>query len=112
MAYWIKWYGPKSGRGSVEDIVSHKPQVKAELALQASQIAARASSNLNVSPKRRTGESSIGLEGPASGRKLDWVVYLDSGEGNKGASAGIEQELGILAESVGRAIRRGVSAAK
>lgn len=112
MAEWIKWYGPRSGRGSVEDVVSHKPQVKAELAAQAHLIAARASSNLAVSPKHRTGESNIGTQGPSSGRKLDWVVFLDSGEGSKGASAGIEQELGILSESVGRAIRRGVGSHK
>lgn len=112
MANWIKWYGPKSGHGSVEDIVSHKPPVKAELGVQAHLIAARASSNLQVAPKHRTGESSIGLQGPSSGRKLDWVVYLDSGEGKKGASVGIEQELGVLAEATGRAIRRGVGAGK
>lgn len=89
--------------------MSHKPQVKAELAKQATRMAARASSNLEVAPKHRTGESFVGLEGPSSGRLLDWYVYLDSGENSKPASLAIEQELGVLAESAGRAIRRGAS---
>lgn len=107
MAYWIKWYGPRRGPGSVEDIVSHKPQVKGELAFQANLIHARASSNLEVAPKERTGESFVGIEGPSSGRRLDYFVYLDAGEERKGATIGIESELGIMAEAVGRAVRRG-----
>lgn len=110
MARWLGWYGPRRGHGSVEDIVSHKRQVKDELAIQAHLIAARASSNLEVAPKHRTGESFVGVEGPGSGRRLDYYVYLDSGEEDKVATMSIESELGVLAEAVGRSIRRGASA--
>ena len=115
MARWIRWYGPDSGKGSVEDTVSHKPQVKAELAYQANLIAARARSNLEVSPRERTGEAQIGIDGPANGRLLDYIVYLDPGgdrpgEDVKGAAINIEARHGILSEAVGRAIRRGKSA--
>lgn len=110
MATWLGWYGPNKGSGSVEDIVSHKPQVKAELAYQASLIYARAASNLEVRPRERTGQSTVQLEGPASGRRLDWVVFLDGGENDKGASFGIEKEHNILGEAIGRAIRRGSGA--
>lgn len=111
MARWIKWYGPDRGRGSVEDVVSHQPQVKAELASQAMLIYARAASNLETKPRLRTGESSVGIHGPAQGRYLDYIVYLSAGgegdEGTADAASGIERTHGILAEAVGRAIRRG-----
>lgn len=110
MATWLGWYGPKKGRGSVEDIVSHKPQVKAELAYQAALIYARAASNLEVKPRERTGQSTVQIEGPSSGRLLDWAVFLDAGENDKGASYGIEEEHNILGEAIGRAIRRGKGA--
>lgn len=112
MARWLGWYGPDEGRGSVEDIVSHKPQVKAELASQAALMYARARSNLEVRPEIRTGEATVGIHGPAHGRFLDYVVYLDAGgdrpgEDTVGAALSIERRHGILAEAVGRAIRRG-----
>lgn len=112
MARWLTWYGPRSGKGSVEDIVSHKPQVKSALAYHAGLIYARAAANLEIMPRERTGEASIGIDGPASGRFLDYVVYLkangdEPGEDTKGASINIEKRHGILAEAVGRATRRG-----
>ena len=107
MVRWLGWYGPKQGRGSVEDKVSHKPQVKAELGFQAGLIYARAATNLEVLPRERTGQSQVKIEGPGSGRLLDWVVSLDGGEFSKGASIGIEKRHGIIAEAVGRARRRG-----
>lgn len=107
MAKWLGWYGPRRGHGSVEDIVSHKRQVRDELALQAGLIHARATSNLEVAPKHRTGESFVGMEGPSGGRRLDYFVYLDSGEENKVATLSIESELGIMSEAIGRSIRRG-----
>jgi hypothetical protein len=115
MPRWLRWYGPDEGKGSVEDIVSHQPQVKAELAFQANLIRARAQSNLEVRPKERTGEAQIGIDGPAQGRYLDYIVYLDPGgdrpgEDVKGAAIDIERRHGILAEAVGRAVRRGRSA--
>lgn len=112
MARWLTWYGPREGKGSVEDIVSHKPQVKSALAYHAGLIFSRASSNLEVKPELRTGEARIGIDGPSSGRLLDYVVYLDPGgdrpgEDTKGAAINIERRHGILAEAVGRATRRG-----
>lgn len=115
VARWLGWYGPNSGRGSVEDIVSHKPQVKSELRFQANLIYSRAKSNLEVKPETRTGEAQVGIHGPAQGTLLDYYVYLDAGgdrpgEDTKGAAINIERRHGILAEAVGRAIRRGKSA--
>lgn len=112
MARWLTWYGPDRGRGSVEDIVSHKPQVKAALAYEAGLIFARAASNLEVRPETRTGEARVGIDGPGTGRLLDYIVYLraggdEPGEDTKGASINIERRHGILAEAVGRATRRG-----
>jgi hypothetical protein len=115
VARWLRWYGPDSGKGSVEDIVSHQPQVKAELAYQANLIASRARSNLEIRPETRTGEAQIGIHGPAQGRYLDYIVFLDPGgdrpgEDVKAAAINIERRHGILSEAVGRAIRRGMSA--
>ena len=112
MPRWLGWYGPRRGRGSVEDVVSHQPEVKRELKYQAGLIYARAASNLETRPEVRTGEASVGLHGPEQGRFLDYVVYLDPGgdrpgEDTTGAALRIEQRHGILAEAVGRAIRRG-----
>lgn len=109
MPRWIKWYGPNKGSGSVEDVVSHQPSVKAALGFHANIIYARASANLEFMPELRTGESQVGIDGPAQGRVLDYVIYLVSNdEGGKGAAKAIEIKHGILAEAVGRAVRRGV----
>lgn len=112
MPRWIRWYGPNRGRGSVEDVVSHQPQVKAALKFHAGLIYARAASNLEIKPELRTGQSQVGIEGPANGRLLDYVVTLNAGgpgdEGTVAAAFGIEQHHGILAEAVARARRRGV----
>ena len=108
MAHWIKWYGPRRGRGSVEDKVSHQPQVKASLATHAASIFADAAFALESRPEVRTGEAQVGLNGPPHGRELDWVVMLNSNnkgtpEDRRAASFSIEKRHGILASAIGRA---------
>lgn len=77
MAEWLGFNGPLKGPGSVEDVVSHLPAVKAELKAQGSAIAARARSNLSL--HHDTGNARIAVISPPK-TKLDWHVALyDSG---------------------------------
>lgn len=102
MAKWLGWIYPSgakrpaSGKGSVEDVVSHAAPVRAALATHASEIASAASFYLNSLPEHRTGQSSI----HAQPRDLDWIVYLQEGPNGKGGSAGIEAELGVLSKAI------------
>lgn len=111
-AYWIRWYGPNEGKGSVEDKVSHQPQVKAALLAHATAMHTDASIALETRPALRTGEAQVGMHGPPHGRDLDWVVYLNSNNktdpaDRRAASFSIEKRHGILSEASGRAIARG-----
>jgi hypothetical protein len=73
MAEWLGFNGPPSGKGSVEDAVSHLPAVKVELKAQASAIAGRARSNLSM--HHDNGDARIAVISPPK-TKLDWHVAL------------------------------------
>ena len=78
MAEWLGFNGPPKGPGSVEDVVSHLPAVKAELKMQANALAARASSNLSL--HRDTGNAKVATVSPPQ-TKLDWhVAIYDAGQ--------------------------------
>lgn len=78
MAEWLGFNGPPKGAGSVEDVVSHLPAVKAELKMQAHALAARATSNLSL--HHDTGNARIAIVSPPT-TKLDWHVALyDAGQ--------------------------------
>ena len=78
MAEWLGFNGPVRGPGSVEDVVSHLPAVKAELKSSAHALAARAQSNLSL--HRQTGNAKIAIVSPPK-TKLDWHVALyDAGQ--------------------------------
>lgn len=70
----IQWYGPNSGHGSVEDIVSHTEVVQEAIEDHAKQIAADADRVLDGAP-HRTGESTIKIVRPPQ-TQLDRHVYL------------------------------------
>ena len=73
MAEWLGFNGPLKGPGSVEDVVSHLPAVKAELKSSAHALGARAQSNLSL--HRQTGNARIAIVSPPK-TKLDWHVAL------------------------------------
>ena len=73
MAEWLGFNGPRTGEGSVEDIVSHLPAVKSELKAQASAIAGRARSNLSL--HHRLGHAKIAVISPPR-TFLDWHIAL------------------------------------
>lgn len=73
MAEWLGFNGPARGDGSVEDVVSHLPAVKAELKMQAHALAARTQSNLSL--HRDTGNARVAVVSPPQ-TKLDWHVAL------------------------------------
>lgn len=73
MAEWLGFYGPLKREGSVEDVVSHLPAVRAELKAQSSALMARARSNLSL--HRDTGNSRVDAVAPPI-TKLDWHVAL------------------------------------
>lgn len=98
MVHWIQWYGHgaeghpdiKSGKGSVEDIVSHHQTVQQALDRHQAVIAAKARSNLETRAKNRSGDATIGTKQPST-TKLDRYVYMkDSGQNSWAASASIE----------------------
>lgn len=60
------------GDGSVEDVVSHLPIVKARLRTEAEAIHELALMRLITVPEHRTGGAKLGIEK----RKLDWEVFL------------------------------------
>lgn len=70
----IKWYGPNSGRGSVEDVVSHLDVVQDSIEEHAGQIARDADRVLDGAP-HRTGEATIQIVRPPR-TDLDRHVYL------------------------------------
>lgn len=86
MAEWLGWNGPHWGKGSVEDVVSHQPQVRKSLDGHANAIARYAASNLSL--HRKTGAAQIHVVG-APPRDLDWWVYL-ADPTDKRAPASIE----------------------
>ncbi|WP_029090106.1 DUF5403 family protein [Brevibacterium album] len=88
----IQWYYPRTGEGSVADIVSHLGGVQAELRSEARSRAAKAAALLNTRPKIRTGASQVEV---VKG-DLDYHVVLNDPSG-KGGAAGIEERFGILA---------------
>lgn len=101
MAEWVEWYGRgiegfpdiKTGRGSVEDIVSHTREVHRSLDAHQLQIAARARANLESRARRRSGSFQIGTLQPPQ-TMLDRYVYLsDTGEDNWWQSA-VSLEMG------------------
>lgn len=98
MARWLGWIDnferprPRFGSGSVEDVVSHLPKTRAQLAASASMLQMVAQGRLDSLPKHRTGRSQVKLQH----RDLDYIVILDEGEHGKGGAAGIEARFGIL----------------
>lgn len=86
-AHNIHWYVPERTKGSVEDIVSHMPEVRRAVAGQAMGMAREAAALLSVHV--RTGRAHIDVEG-APPHKLDWYVLLrdqdPGGEGKAGAN--------------------------
>jgi hypothetical protein len=78
MAEWLGFNGPPKGAGSVEDIVSHLPAVRAELKAQGHALAARTQSNLSL--HRDTGNAKVAIVSPPK-TKLDWhVAIYDAGQ--------------------------------
>lgn len=78
----IEWFGPPRGKGSVEDIVSHMPQVRDAVHDKAMDMGWLA--ELILLEHRRSGSAHIRVEG-APPRKLDSYVYLeDADPGGKG----------------------------
>lgn len=77
MAEWLGFNGPPDGEGSVGDVVSKLPAVRAELKAQASAIAARAQSNLSL--HRDTGSAKISVLSPPK-THLDWYIALHDPE--------------------------------
>lgn len=73
----IEWYGPARGKGSVEDIVSHMPQVRNAVHEKAMDMGFLA--ELLLLEHRRTGAAKIRVEG-APPRKLDSYVYLEDAD--------------------------------
>lgn len=102
MAKWLGYHDnagrerPREGARSVEDVVSHQPQVVAALASTAAGIARRADMSLDVRPKVRTGASKIRMEQG----KLDYYVMLT--DESHASAYSIERELGILRGSITR----------
>lgn len=78
----VKWTTPRRGPGSVEDIVSHKPQVKAHLKSSAESMASTATNVLAV--HRDTGDSHIKTV-HAGTTDLDSYVILAASGGKKAA---------------------------
>lgn len=76
----IKWRGPRRGPGSVEDIVSHMPQVKAKVRRHADSMGDHAESTLLV--HRATGDAQIStVHAPKT--DLDSYVILSASGGKK-----------------------------
>jgi hypothetical protein len=73
MAEWLGFNGPLKGPGSVEDVVSHLPAVRAELQSSANALAARTSSNLSL--HRDLGHAKVITVSPPQ-TKLDWHVAI------------------------------------
>lgn len=73
----VTWTTPRRGPGSVEDIVSHKPQVQAKLFTVASELHAIATA---LKPHDR-GISEVFMR---RGDKLDWFVGIRDADPNKG----------------------------
>lgn len=85
MAGEVEWYGPETGRGSLDDTVSHMPGVRRAVESGAKKIGRHA--EMLLSAHHKTGASKIELEG-APPRLLDWYVLLTDpdpgGEGKGG----------------------------
>lgn len=76
----IKWSGPRKGPGSVEDKVSHMPQVKAALRKHADSMASHGETTLMV--HRATGDAKvIAVHYPTT--DLDSYVILQASGGKK-----------------------------
>jgi hypothetical protein len=76
----IEWYGPKRGKGSVEDIVSHMPAVREEVGGRAMGMAREAAALLEAHRGRhyaRSAHPRIVVQ-PAPPRKLDWWILLEA----------------------------------
>lgn len=73
MAEWLGFNGPLKGSGSVEDIVSHLPAVRAELKSAGHALAARARSNLSL--HKDNGHAKVMIVSPPK-TKLDWHVAI------------------------------------
>lgn len=78
----MRWYGPRRGPKSVEGIVSHKPQVKAELRKRAESMGDYAETVLAV--HRDTGDSHIDTI-HAGTTDLDSYVILKASGGKRAA---------------------------
>ena len=81
----IWWYGPKTKKGSVEDVVSYLPAVVESMRKHARRIAVDAAANLEMYPEERTKKSQIGMQQG----NLDFYVYIHDPE-NYAAAQGIE----------------------
>lgn len=81
----IKWYGPRRGPGSVEDVVSHMDVVQEALEEHAQHIARDADRILDSAP-HRTGSATIQIIRPPR-TPLDRHVYLVDPNGFKAAAS-------------------------
>lgn len=77
----IEWVKPEHGEGSVDDIVSHQPEVIDALKTHAHAMAVTAEFILDTSAKHRTGAAKIDVQQ----EKLDYYVYLHDPENKRGA---------------------------
>jgi hypothetical protein len=84
----IEWYFPESGKGvdkSINDIVSHMPQVERAIQVAAVKIAIDATARLSAHRHKGKAEVEIARHPNASERTMDWYVYLrDADPGGEG----------------------------
>jgi len=98
----IEWYGPTSGRGSVEDVVSHLGPTRAAVYGKALGMGREASAAL--AGHRRTGAAhvTVGRHPHAGRRTPDWYVYLkDADPGGEGMAGKNRQDRSAMSIEFG-----------
>lgn len=84
----IDWYYPESGKGadkSLNDIVSHMPQVERAIQVAAVKLAIDATARLAAHRHKGRAEVEIARHPRAGARTMDWYVYLkDADPGGEG----------------------------
>lgn len=114
MAKWLGFIDnsgasrPHYGAGSVGDVVSHLPGVRAAVRTEAQKIGTIADLLLDTRPQQRTGASDVYV---TQGELDQYVVLQDntpgaSPEERKAAAAGIEMQHRVLHDALAQRFRR------
>lgn len=101
----IEWYGPDRGKGSVEDTVSHMPEVRRAVFGKAMGMGREAA--MALSAHRHRGNAFIEVEG-APPRLLDAYIYLrDADPGGEGIAGRNKADRSAMSIEFGWTTKKG-----